>query len=276
MSTLAVAKKDFQDGIRSRSLQFIVTLFTVFLALLLYYQLYMSPSILLGEFRKSAMIINWVVSQVNILIPILGTMLGYKAIVSERESGSLRFLLGLPHTRRDVMLGKFIGRSAIVVVTVLVGFTVVGIQFAVVSDLFSFSVYALAAGKMAVLGIVFVAIAIAFSTAIRSSMMATWGAIGLAILFTFLWKAVLIVVKSFVRPPIPDTGYGPMPLPPDWFFLLKRLNPRYAFKDASELGLGNNPAPFYLDPWFGGVILAGWLLVPLGIAYLRFQRSDIA
>jgi ABC-2 type transport system permease protein len=274
MSTLAIAKKDFQDGIRSRALQFIVTLFTVFLALLLYYQLYMSSSARLGEFRSSAVIVNWIVSQVSILVPILGTMLGYKAIVGERESGSLRFLLGLPHTRRDVMLGKLIGRSSIVVATVLVGFTVVGIQFAVVSDLFSFTAYALAASKMAILGIVFVAIAIAFSTAMRSSMMAIWGAIGLAILFTFLWDVVLNVVSGVIRP-IPSSGsIGALEPLPDWFFLLERLNPRHAFKDATALGVDS--APFYLDPWFGGVILGGWLLVPLGLAYLRFRRRDLA
>jgi ABC-type transport system involved in multi-copper enzyme maturation permease subunit len=30
-----------------------------------------------------------------------------------------------------------------------------------------------------------------------------------------------------------------------------------------------------LDPWFGGVILGGWLVVPLGLAVFRFQRGDL-
>ena len=33
--------------------------------------------------------------------------------------------------------------------------------------------------------------------------------------------------------------------------------------------------PFYLEPWFGFVILAGWVVVSLGLGYLRFQRTDL-
>jgi ABC-type transport system involved in multi-copper enzyme maturation permease subunit len=58
-------------------------------------------------------------------------------------------------------------------------------------------VFVLILGTMLVvlIGIVFVAIAIAFSAAARSSTVATWGAVGLVILFAFLWDTVLFVVR---------------------------------------------------------------------------------
>lgn len=269
MSTLVIAKKDFEDAIRARTLQLMVAFFTVFLTFLFHY--YRSR---LGDERTFAALFDGIVGMLGIVVPVLGVMLGYKAIVGERESGSLKLLLTLPHTRRDVMVGKFLGRSAIVVVTMLVGFTVVGIQTALLTNLFSLIGLVVAVGKVTLFGVVYVAIAIAFSTAMRSSMTATIGAIGVTIVFSFLWDIILTVLSTFIRP-LPGPGAGtvtPEPLP-DWFFLLKRLNPRHALKDATVFGV--DAAPFYLDTWFGIVILGGWLFVPLGLAYLRFQWSDI-
>ncbi len=34
-------------------------------------------------------------------------------------------------------------------------------------------------------------------------------------------------------------------------------------------------APFYLQEWFGIVVLLGWLLVPALIGYYRFSRADL-
>ncbi|MFC7192045.1 ABC transporter permease subunit [Halocatena marina] len=97
--------------------------------------------------------------------------------------------------------------------------------------------------------------------------MATWGAIVLAVVFAFVWETVLSIVQSLMLPANAAV--------PNWFHLLTRLNPKYFYIDANTLQLGN-AAPFYLEPWFGGVIVAGWLLVSLGLAYVLFERSDLA
>lgn len=274
MSTLVIARKEFEDAIRSRALMVVTTLFAAVLAVLVYYQLYIARGARLSELRTAEAVVSWITTQMTILVPVLGTMLGYKAIVAERESGSLQLLVTLPHTRRDVVLGKFLGRSAVVVLAVFVGFAVVGVQFAASSELFSASAYAIAAVKTAIIGVVFVAIAMAFSTAMRTSMMAMWGAIGLALLFVFLWDSVLILVESFVERTPENSPVGPVSELPDWYYLIKRLNPRHAFQDAT--GFGVEPGAFYLEPWFAVVILGVWLVVPLGLAYLRFKRSDLA
>lgn len=189
MSTLAVANKDFQDGIRSRALFVVVGPFTAFSVVLTYY--FIEYGATASGRSEAIVIINSLIDSVSIFLPIVGTMLG--------------------------------------------------------------------------LGIVFVAIAIAFSTATRSSTVATWGAVGLTILFAFLWDGFLLFVKTAFVADINNT-------PPDWFSLVKRLNPRNAFDVA--LG-GTGPVLFYLEPWFGIVIFGGWLVVPLGLAYLRFERMDL-
>ncbi|MFC7193191.1 ABC transporter permease subunit [Halocatena marina] len=259
MSTLLVAKKDVQDAIRSRTLLVVAGLFTAFLAFIIYYRIAMESP---GRPVKVA----GLYPSVATVISVIGTLLGYNAIVGERESGSVKFLLGQPHARRDVVVGKFLGRAAVVAVTVLVAFAVVGVHYAVLAESPSFTAYVLFVGKMLVLGVVFVAIAIAFSAALRSATAATWGAVGLAILFAFGWESVLIIIESLLV-----SGGSP----PSWFLLFNRLNPKYAL-DTSASGVGGGAASFYLEPWFGVVILGGWLLVPLGLGYLRFQRGDLA
>lgn len=265
MSTLVVARKDFEDAIRARTLQLLVAFFVGFTTLVFHYH-----RSRLGEEPTFTTLFDGIVGMLGVVVPVLGVMIGYKAIVGERESGSLKLLLTLPHSRLDVMLGKFLGRSAIVVVTMAVGFALVGIQTIVFTDLFSLTAFLLAAGEITLFGIIFVAIAIAFSTAMRSSMAASIGALGMTIVFSFLWDLVTGYISLFVHP-IPMSGENTPP--PNWTTLLQRLNPRKAFM---EMGFVREPLPFYLDPWFGWVIVAFWLVVPLGLAYLRFRDSDLA
>lgn len=254
MSSLLIAKKDFQDAIRSRTLFAVVALFTAVVAGMIYYTLTMvSPA-------EPAELTDLHGYMAN-FVAVVGTLLGYNAIVGERESGSLQFLLGQPHTRRDVVVGKLLGRAAVVTVTVLVAFAVVAAHYAVLADAPSFTNYARFAGKMMVLGVVFVAISVAFSALVRSTTVALWGAIGLAILFAFVWDSVLSVINTLL---INSDST------PNWYDLITRLNPKHAFMNVRE------PSTFYLEPWFGVVILGGWILVPLGLAYLRFERGDLA
>lgn len=258
MSTLLVAKKDVQDAIRSRTLLIVAALFTAFLAFYTYFTFAMVTP---GQPAEVADLYLPVASVVSVV----GTLLGYNAIVGERASGSLKVLFGAPHTRRDVVVGKFLGRAAVVAVTVLIGFAVVGAHYAVLAESLSFTAYARLGGKILVLGVVFVSIATAVSAALRSTTVATWGAIGLAILFAFGWDSVLAVLKTFL--------FTSETIPP-WFYVIKRLDPKYAFDHIEASALATTP--FYLEPWFGILILCGWIVVPLGLGYLRFERGGLA
>ncbi|WP_248910113.1 ABC transporter permease subunit [Halocatena marina] len=265
MSTLVIAKKDFEDAVRARTLQVMVAFFVGFTTLLFHYH-----RSRLGEERTFDILFDGIVGMLGVVVPILGMMIGYRAIVGERESGSLKLLLSLPHSRLELMLGKFLGRSVIIVVTMAVGFALVGVQTILFTNLFSLPAFLFAAGEITLFGIIFVAIAMAFSTAMRSSMKAAIGALGLTVLFSFMWDLVTGSIMRFVHPP-PMSG-EPTP-PPNWTTLLQRINPRRAFM---EISIVREPIPFYLDPWFGWVIVGFWLVVPLGLAYRRFEQSDLS
>lgn len=154
------------------------------------------------------------------------------------------------------------------------------------TDAFSVADFAVFTGMTLLLGIVFVSIAIAFSTAARSETVATAGAIALALLFTFVWGVVIIVIRLAAKEfSLIDASAQSSP---DWLAFITYLNPTRAFGGALQmvlpnflppsglgsLGVGSNP-PFYLEEWFGFVVLAFWLVVPIGLAYLRFRSVDL-
>lgn len=56
-----------------------------------------------------------------LLIPLVGLALAYDTIAGERESGTLRLLIGLPNSRAEVVFGKFVGRTGVIAVSILVG-----------------------------------------------------------------------------------------------------------------------------------------------------------
>jgi ABC-2 type transport system permease protein len=284
MSTIAVAKKDFRDGIRSRSLIVLVILFTLLIVLSVYFFVEIIPS-LSGQNTngsESDFGIFSLVTPTSILLPIVGVLIGYKAIVGERTSGSLKFLLGLPHTRRDVVFGKLLGRSGVVTVAVLIGFAVGGIALYSFTSAVPIAEFVMFTAVTILLGVTFVSIAIAFSSVTRSSALATAGAITLVLLFLFLWDVFLLLVNYAAEQlglVEPAAGF------PTWYFFLSSLNPATSYGSAvvalTDAGIGieqlsqlSNP-PFYLQNWFGFVILSFWLVVPIGLAYIRFQRSDL-
>ncbi|WP_330630932.1 ABC transporter permease [Halocatena halophila] len=272
MSTLLIAKKDFEDAIRARTLQLLVAFFVGFTSLTFHYH-----RSRLGPGGTFIDLYDGILGKLGVIIPLLGVMVGYKAVVGERESGSLKLLLTLPHSRRDILLGKFIGRAAIVLVTMAIGFALVGVQTILFTDLFSVTEFFLAIGEITLFGVVFVAIAVAFSTAMRSSMKAAIGALGLTILFSFLWDLIYGYFARFIDPMEfnPQTGgYQPDP-GPNWVLFLQRLNPRRAFLETPSIYI-EGPDPFFLEGWFGWVIIIAWLVVPLVIAYWRFRDSDLA
>src|SRR5690606_28297004 len=56
---------------------------------------------------------------------------GFDAIVGERERGSLDLLLSMPLTRLELLLGKFLGLSAALACSTVIGFGFAGALLAV-------------------------------------------------------------------------------------------------------------------------------------------------
>lgn len=280
MSWTVVAKKDFRDAIRSKTLWVLSVLFVLFAGGFTYVFWFIPQ--LVGQQNLPASgptvgLINGLSSSAGFLVPLIGLLIGYKAIVGERDSGSLKLLLGLPHSRRDVVLGKFVGRTGVVAIAILIGFTAGGIIALLLYDSFAFGAFVSYTLLTMVLGLVFVAIAVGFSAAMQSASRALYGVIGLFVLFVFVWGFIptilRFVLNGFTMPNLLAR--------PDWAAFISLLNPTTAYGYASAALISDLPGPMmqnpplYLQDWFGFVILAGWIVVPLTLGYFRFASTDL-
>ncbi|WP_132058277.1 ABC transporter permease subunit [Halorussus amylolyticus] len=291
MSWSVVARKDFEDALRSRMLWGIIGLFAVLMAVSA-----LVPDLL--DVADPVAGYGIAADLAETLVPVTALVAAYLAIAGERESGSIKILLGAPHSRLDVTIGKLVGRAGVVVVGIVAGFLVAGVVTLVVYGELAPSEFVSVTLLTAALGVAFVGIAVGISaaTATRSRAMAL--AIGLFFVFALLWDLVPLGI-TYLR-----TGSLPTPgaTVPAWQMLIQHLNPSVAFGQLVDAALGggppggaggpgggtgggggaaaltgqvSGPVPFYLEDWFMFVILGAWTVVPVALGYLRFRDADL-
>ncbi|WP_231190253.1 ABC transporter permease [Haladaptatus sp. DYF46] len=286
MNVLVIAKKDYREAIRSRVLLGLTLLFALFTTVGAYIVSFIPT---LGGPEGAQVEVNLVyglVAPASILVPIIGLLLGYKAIAGERESGSLNCLLSLPHTRLDVVLGKVVGRTAVVAISIVIGFAAGSIVVMLLSGPFSPVLYLAFIATTIVLGMTFVCLGVGLSAAVTSTSRAAWGAFGVFALFQFLWSFIALLIQYAL------TGSViPKPPLPEGYLLFSRLNPQSAYSTVlssfvppeQSLNTGSmmtrmtgGNVPVFFNGWFGFGVLVLWAVVPLTLGYLRFRNSELS
>ncbi|NHN46241.1 ABC transporter permease [Halostella sp. JP-L12] len=292
MTWEVVAKKDFADAVRSRGLWALSALFVLVFALpplLIFYLEFGQNQPAQAEGSTDAFI--FIMKEASaLLVPVIAIVVAYAAITSERESGTMKILLSLPHSRRDVVAGKVLGRSAVLAVPIAVGFLfslLVMLPTSLSLKLANFTLF----GLLTVLfGVVFVGLAVGLSAAFATSRRAMMGSLGLFMLFTFLWNfAVNTLIGEL------DLGAGTAVRTR---LFLKLLNPTQAYKTlvdalifdtsrqarvmmfgffeqqrAQELLPETLPVHFS-DPFVVAYMLL-WFVVPVGLGYLVFRDAEL-
>ena len=285
MNVLVIAKKEFRQAIRSRAVVALTVLFALF-TMGGAYLVSLIPALEgPGGGRVGVSIVYGLVSPASILVPVIGLLVGYRAIAGERESGSLNCLLGLPHTRRDVVLGNVVGRGAVITVSILVGFAFGIVVVAVLSESFSPLQYIAFTAATILFGLTFLSLAVGLSAATDSTSRAAWGAFGLFVLFQFLWGLLGMGVRY-------GTTGSVLPTPPlsDGYLLFTLLNPQRAYSammssllpSAAPLNAAfvmtrtaGGDLPFFYNGAFAFGVLVFWGVVPLLLGYRRFRRAEL-
>jgi len=270
MSVVAVAKKDFQDAIRSRWLLGLTALFVLLVSAAAYI---VRPAP--GQEVSANALLN-LVNQffAKSLIPLIALVIAYNAVSGERESGSLKLLLSLPHSRSDIVVGKVLGRSGALAVPILVGFVFPALVLAIGPFNLEVGTYLGYTLLVCLLGAVFVAIAVGFSAAVSTQRVAIAGAVFLYFLFVPLWGAIQFPLQLWLMGGTP----GWLPLEPDQVLrLLRILNPRESFGTLANALLG--------DSLFQGdntrmqvssaLMLVAWTLIPPLVGIVKFEQDDL-
>ena len=284
MSWMAIAKKDFRDARRAKILWGATGIFLFFYAVLL---LTSSQG---GRSSNEAAVdaIGGLIFAGAFLLPLVIISMGYLAIAGERESGSIKYLLGLPNSRREVLLGKFVGRSALAL-------TAVGISLVVGAGmlLFQFGTipveYLYYSTLTCLFAVVFIALAVGLSALADTRGKAMAATIGTYVFFSFIWVVPGINPNDSVAFVVEDL-LG-MDATPELYQFVQNLSPVFAYGgavDAIVFGApeGENPGPntldpaasdvpFYLSDQFLVLLLVAWIVVPLAIGYLRFRSAEL-
>ncbi|MHB9287743.1 ABC transporter permease subunit [Halobacteriales archaeon Cl-PHB] len=213
------------------------------------------------------------------LVPLVAVAFAQGIVVEMRTRGDLKLLLGMPFSRRDVVLGSFAGRVVLVCAAVLAGVAVATLVALARGAPVAFDTLLAATALVCVLGVVFVALSVAISASVSTTTRSGAIAMGVFFLFAFdLWRQVPRIVLYVLN------GFRFPQAVPRWVSFVVHLNPVLAFRDAMRpvlpaiTGFSGDAAgtlPVYRTVPFAVLLLALWILVPLVLGVRRFQRTDL-
>ncbi|MBD5804491.1 ABC-2 family transporter protein [Azoarcus sp. Aa7] len=263
-----LAGKEFWDRIRNRWVLAVALVFTVFALVIAYFGGAQQGTV---GFRSIEFTIASLVSLVIYLVPLIALVLGFDAIVGERERGSLDLLLSMPITRFELLLGKYLGLAAALAFSTIAGFGLVAVVLSAQLDLtalFHFFGFMLSS---VLLGLAFLSLAVMVSTFAADRTRASGMAIALWFFFVLVFD--LLLLGGLV---VTGGKYGGEIFP---YLLL--LNPADVFRILNIFGLDDVRTLYGLatvfpralaEPWLLGLVMAAWIAAPLGVAAWRFRR----
>jgi Cu-processing system permease protein len=264
---LTVALKELRDRLRNRWVLAVALVFTVFALVIAYFGGAQQGAVGL---RSIEFTITSLVSLVIYLIPLIALLLGFDAIVGERERGSLDLLLALPITRLELLLGKYLGLAAALSLSTLTGFGLVAVALATQVGSDGLAAYAGFMASSVLLGLAFLSLAVMLSVFAADRTRASGMAIALWFFFVLVFDLLLLglLVVSGGR------------VGSDWFPYTLLLNPADVFRIMNVFSLDDVRSLYGLTsivphalakPWLMGLVMLGWIVAPLSIATWRFR-----
>ncbi|WP_135830087.1 ABC transporter permease [Halorussus halobius] len=295
MSLPLVVREDLADAVRSKMVWGLVGAFVLVMAVL---GVGLSAG---GQADAERFMVFFASVGGELVIPVAALVVGYLAVTGDRQSGRLRVLHGLPHSRRDIVLGKALSRGVVVVLATLASFAAGGVVVAAVYAELALETFVGFALLTTLLGLSFagVAVGVSASTATRGRAMA--GAIGSYVMFTLLWEPAVAGVHYAVEGSLAGLDA------PAWYLGLKGLSPIAAYSRVADslfgqhvsglvgwsrmvedvprtalqgdaLAVSNRVAgevPFYLTDAAAVAVLLAWAVVPVALGYRRFETADL-
>jgi Cu-processing system permease protein len=262
-----IASKEFRDRLRNLWVGAVALIFALFALAIAYFGSAQQGAV---GFRSIDVTIASLVSLVIYLVPLIALILGYDAIVGEKERGSLELLLSMPISRLEILLGKYLGLSAALASSTAIGFGAGLLPLAAqisVNDLYHYTGFVLSAVLM---GMAFLSLSLLISVLAADRMRAS----GIAIAFWFFF--VLIFDLLLMGALVISNGH----LGSNVFAGLLMLNPADVFRllnifSSQEVqnmyGLATVMPESLTNPALLVGIMLGWIVMPFIFANWRFK-----
>lgn len=276
-----LARGDITRAFNSWVILGAIALFLVMTAPNVWHNLYPFPG---GDLAPSEKLLT-MMDVLWLPLLILATAIGYQAVVGERDSRTFRFVLGLPGTRRDLVVGKLISRIVIIVVTVVP--LLVFAEWVTVMHYGALYLIAFlaVAGWGLLVGIIWTMFAVGVSTAVSSRYRALTAILGSYLFLSVengLWGPIvrpligLAVTGQFATPQNVAVTNRLAPL---WFRYLDHLNPLVALDTLRRsLVTAAGGTEFYITGpqlVFSAIVIVSFALGTVYIGYRRFTQIDL-
>jgi len=268
-SILILYRKEIRDATKSRWLLMFGVGFTVIASALSWMAMSGLGSFGVAGFgRTTASMVNMVL----LIVPLMGLALGALAVASERERGALAYLMSQPVSAFEILLSKYVGVAAALIVALLVGFGVSGLLVALRGGSSNLVDFLSLTGLTVLLALSSLSIGFLISAGLRRG--AT--AIGLAV---FLWLTLAFFSDLGLMGTAVTLDVGIREL-----LLMALVNPLQVYKIAAILSIKNDleilgPAGVYAVRTYGDALLpmllaifVAWIAIPLSIGYFIFKR----
>lgn len=225
-----------------------------------------------GFGRTTAGLVNLVL----LVVPLMALTIGAASLAGERERGTLAYLLSMPMTRGEILIGKYLGLAIALLGSLAGGFSVSGAVIAAKGGAADAADYLILVAATFTLGLVMLSIGMLISAIVRSASIAVgiclflW--LGLAFLSDLGLMGSTIAFKLQIKE----------------LFHLAMVNPLQVFKMAVLHNIHATldvlgPAGVYATQTYGKgltvifiVVLGAWVVMPLIAAYLFFTRRSEA
>jgi len=281
VSVASVLRKDVLDVRRAKIVWFVGGLFTL-VTVLFFYQIRVNGGI---EGFDDVLLGLWNLTFVGALfIPAIALVAAYLSIAGERESGSIKFLLSTPISRRELVIGKFLSRTAVVAVSCLFAFAVAAVLSVVWFSALRPGTFVGIAALTTLYALAYVAVAVAVSAATATRARAMGGALGFYFVTNLLVVFGDLSIRGLVEYLLNDVigaGVGEDPLT----LLTMVISPTQSYLAATQLayptafleerGLEPAEAAWYVQGEVGLGLLLAWLVVPLAVGIWRFDAATI-
>lgn len=274
MKTWLIAKQEIRAGLRNR---WVVATTLVLAALSLSLVLLGSaPTGTVGSDPLAVVVVS-LASLTIFLIPLIALLISFDGIVGEHERGTLMLLLSYPVARWQVVAGKVLGQMLILGVATVIGYGVAAAALAARTEISpeSWTAFAGMIGSSVMLGTAFVAMGCLASTLVRERATAAGLAVGLWLFFVLIYDTALLgVLVADQGSVIGEGALNALLLanPADAYRLLNMTASEAASVHSGMAGIGD---PASLSPALLFAAMAGWVVLPLGLAIISFQRRSI-
>jgi len=261
-----IAAKEFRDRIRNRWVLAVALIFALFALAIAYFGASQQGQV---GFRSIDVTVASLVSLVIYLVPLIALILGYDAIVGERERGSLELMLSMPITRFEILLGKYLGLAGALASATVLGFGTGLLPLAnelTMRDGFHYAGFVASAILM---GLAFLSISMLVSVMALERVRASGVAIGLWFFFVLIFDLLLMGALVLSQGSLGSTTFAALMMlnPADVFRLMNIFSSEQV---RSMYGLATVMPERLTDPGVLAAIMVAWIVVPFFIAHWRF------